>query len=51
MIDAGDLWWLAVLSLGVGKVASLRYRTAAFITFGVWFGFRIVVTLLTPSQS
>lgn len=51
MIDAGDIWWLAVLSLGVSKVASIRYRTAAFITFGVWFGFRIVAALLTPSQS
>jgi hypothetical protein len=51
MIDVGDLWWLAVLSLGVSKVASVRYRTAAFITFGIWFGFRIVAALLTPSQS
>ncbi|MGD1084281.1 MAG: hypothetical protein ABSA47_05940 [Verrucomicrobiota bacterium] len=51
LIDLGDLWWLAVLSLGVGKIASVRYRTAALITFGLWFGFRIVVTLLTPSQS
>jgi hypothetical protein len=37
------------LSLGVSKVASIRYRTAAFITFGLWFGFRIVGALLTPS--
>jgi F0F1-type ATP synthase membrane subunit c/vacuolar-type H+-ATPase subunit K len=51
MIDVVDFWWLAVLSLGVSKVASIRYRTAAFITFGVWYGFRIVVALLTPSQS
>jgi hypothetical protein len=51
MIDLVDFWWLAVLSLGVSKVASIRYRTAAFITFGVWYGFRIVVALLTPSQS
>jgi hypothetical protein len=49
MIDVVDFWWLAVLSLGVSKVASIRYRTAAFITFGVWFGFRIVAALLTPS--
>ncbi len=49
MIDAGDIWWLGVLSLGVSKVASLRYRTAALITFGVWYGFRIVAALLTPS--
>lgn len=51
MIDPVDFWWLAVLSLGVSKVASVRYRTAAFIAFGIWFGFRIVGTLLTPSQS
>jgi hypothetical protein len=51
MIDLVDFWWLAVLSLGLSKVASLRYRTAAFIAFGVWFGFRIVAALLTPSQS
>ncbi|MGO8701034.1 MAG: hypothetical protein ACLQVY_25360 [Limisphaerales bacterium] len=51
MIDLVDFWWLAVLSLGLSKVASLRYRTAAVIAFGVWFGFRIVAALLTPSQS
>lgn len=51
MIDAGDFWWLAVLSLGVSQAASIRYRTAAFITFGIWFGFRIIAALLTPSQS
>ena len=50
MIDLGDFWWLAVLSLGLSKVASLRYRTAAVIAFGVWFGFRIVAALLTPAQ-
>ncbi len=50
MIDVVDFWWLAVLSLGLSKVASIRYRTAAFITFGVWYGFRIVAALLTPSQ-
>jgi hypothetical protein len=49
MIDVVDIWWLAVLSLGVSKIASIRYRTAAFITFGVWYGFRIVAALLTPS--
>ncbi|MGA2540644.1 MAG: YIP1 family protein [Verrucomicrobiota bacterium] len=49
MIDVVDFWWLAVLSLGVSRVASIRYRTAAFITFGVWYGFRVVVALLTPS--
>jgi hypothetical protein len=51
MLDAGDFWWLAVLSLGVSKVASVRYRTAALITFGVWYGFRVIFALLTPSQS
>ena len=50
MIDVVDIWWLAVLSLGVSKVASISYRTAAFITFGVWYGFRIIAALLTPSQ-
>jgi hypothetical protein len=49
MIDVVDFWWLAVLSLGVSKVASIRYRTAAFITFGVWYGFRVIAALLTPS--
>jgi hypothetical protein len=49
MIDVVDFWWLAVLSLGVSKVAAIRYRTAAFITFGIWYGFRVAVTLLTPS--
>jgi hypothetical protein len=51
MIDVVDFWWLAVLSLGVSRIASIRYRNAAFIVFGVWFGFRIVAALLTPSQS
>jgi hypothetical protein len=51
MFDLVDFWWLAVLSLGLSKVASIRYRTAAFIVFGVWFGFRITAALLTPSQS
>jgi hypothetical protein len=51
MIDLVDFWWLAVLSLGVSKIASTRYRTAAFITFGAWFGFRIIAALLTSSQS
>jgi hypothetical protein len=49
MIDAGDIWWLAILSLGVSKVASIRYRTAAFISFGLWYGFRVIAALLTPS--
>ncbi len=49
MFDLVDFWWLAVLSLGVSKVASVRYRTAALITFGVWYGFRLVLALLTPS--
>jgi hypothetical protein len=49
MFDVIDFWWLAVLSLGVSKVASIHYRTAAFIVFGVWFGFRVVALLLTPS--
>jgi hypothetical protein len=51
MFDVIDLWWLAVLSVGVSKVARVPYRTAAFITFGIWFGFRFIALLLIPSQS
>jgi hypothetical protein len=51
MIDVIDLWWLAVLSLGLSKIASIRYRTAALITLGVWFGFRIVAALLATAHS
>jgi hypothetical protein len=47
MIDVVDIWWLAVLSLGLSKVAAIPYRTAAFISFGIWYGFRIVIGLLT----
>jgi len=50
MFDLIDFWWLAVLSLGLSKVASVRYRTAALITFGVWYGFRILTGLLTTLQ-
>lgn len=50
MIDVVDFWWLAVLSLGLSKIASINYRTAAFIAFGVWFGFRIIAALMTPSN-
>jgi hypothetical protein len=49
MLDIVDIWWLAVLSLGLSKVASISYRTAAFICFGIWFGFRVVMALITPS--
>ncbi len=51
LLDLGDLWWLAVLSLGVSKAGSIRYRNAACMTFGLWYGFRIALILLTPSQS
>ena len=52
IFDLGDFWWLAVLSVGVSKVASIRYRSAAVITFGIWLGFRIVAVLLRrPSLS
>ena len=47
--DPIDIWWLAVLSLGVSKVARVSYATAALITFGLWFGFRVIATLLTPA--
>jgi len=40
LIDVVDIWWLAVLSLGLSKVASISYRTAAF---------RIVGSLLSSS--
>jgi hypothetical protein len=49
MFDVVDIWWLAVLSLGLSKVAGLRYRTAAIVVFAVWFGFRVIALLLTPS--
>jgi hypothetical protein len=51
IIDIVDFWWLAILSLGIAKVAGVRPRTATFIIFGIWFGFRIVLLLLTPSTS
>jgi hypothetical protein len=47
--DVIDFWWLAVLALGLSKVASISYRTAAFVVFGVWLTFRMVTLLLTPS--
>ena len=50
MFDLVDLWWLAVLTIGVSKVASVSYRTAGMIVFGIWFGFRIIMLLLTPGQ-
>ena len=51
MFDLVDFWGLAVLSLGVSKIASVSYRTAAIIVFVIWFGFRVIAMLLTPSQS
>lgn len=48
--DLIDFWWLAVLSLGVSKVASVSYKMAALVVFGAWFGFRIVALLLAPGQ-
>jgi hypothetical protein len=51
MFDVVDIWWLAVITLGVSKVASVRYRTVAFITFGIWFGFRIVAILLAAAAT
>lgn len=50
IVDVIDIWWLAVLSLGLSKVASISYRTAALITFGIWFGFRIIMAFLTPAS-
>jgi hypothetical protein len=50
MFDVIDIWWLAILSLGLSKVANLRYRTAAVIVFVIWFGFRLIALALTPSS-
>ncbi|HWD19676.1 MAG TPA: YIP1 family protein [Verrucomicrobiae bacterium] len=49
MIDLIDFWWLAILTLGISKVASVSFGKAAVLTCGIWFGLRIVATLLTPS--
>jgi hypothetical protein len=51
IFDLVDFWWLAVLSLGVSKIASVSYRTAATIVIAIWLGFRVIAMLLTPSQS
>jgi Yip1-like protein len=48
-LSATDIWWLAVLSLGLSKAASIGYGKAALWIFGIWFGFRVAATLLTPS--
>ncbi len=49
MIDVIDIWWLAVLSLGISKVAGISFQKSALIVFGIWFGFRVIgVLLLTP---
>lgn len=49
IFDIVDFWWLAVLALGLSKVASISYRTAAFVTFGAWFAFRMVLIFVAPS--
>lgn len=49
IFDAVDIWWLAVLALGVSKVTGVSYRTAGCITFGWWFGYRILAVLLIPT--
>jgi hypothetical protein len=49
MVDAVDIWWLVVLSVGVSKVASISYGRAALLTFGVWYGFRVIAALMTTS--
>ncbi|HEY3913361.1 MAG TPA: YIP1 family protein [Verrucomicrobiae bacterium] len=49
MFDVIDIWWLAILSLGLSKVANLRYPTAAVIVFVIWFGFRLIALALMPS--
>jgi hypothetical protein len=48
LLDPIDIWWLAILSLGLSKVASIHYAKAAPWVFGLWFGFRAAATVLTP---
>ncbi len=48
LLDPIDIWWLAVLSLGLGKVASISYAKAAVWVFGLWCGFRAAGILFTP---
>jgi hypothetical protein len=50
LIDPIDVWWLAVLSLGLSKVASIHYAKTAMWAFGLWYGFRAAAILLTPVQ-
>jgi hypothetical protein len=49
MFDVLDFWWLIVLSIGVSKVGRIPFRTAACITFGIRFVFRMIAVLLTPT--
>lgn len=48
--DPLDFWWLAVLSLGISKVASVRYGTAAALAFGGWFLLRGLQILMIRPQ-
>ncbi len=50
LIDPLDFWWLAVLSLGVSRVGSVRYRTAALMVFGIWFVFGGLRVLMTKTS-
>ncbi|HEX4119545.1 MAG TPA: YIP1 family protein [Verrucomicrobiae bacterium] len=49
IFDIVDIWWLSILSFGLSKVANVRFRTAAFLVFALWYGFRIIAVLLTPA--
>lgn len=49
LVDPVEIWWLAVLSLGFSKVASISYAKAALWVFIIWYAFRAGMMLLTPS--
>lgn len=53
MFDLLDFWWLAVLTLGISKLGGISYGKAAAVTFGIWFGFRLLAVgylyLMPPS--
>ena len=47
LLDPIEVWWVAILSLGLSKVASIHYAKAALWIFGLWYGFRVALILLT----
>ena len=36
LLDPIDIWWLAIVTLGLSKVASVPYARAAVWVFGLW---------------